>query len=323
MQASNTALVLGVTGGIGGETARQLAAAGWAVKAMSRRSGMVPENNHGITWLRGDAMNRHDVEIAAQGCEVIVHAVNPPGYKNWQTLVLPMLENTIAAAQKYGAMIVLPGTLYNYGPDAFPLLTEENSQNPLTRKGLIRRQMEQRLRDFADDGGRVLIVRAGDFFGPMAGHSWFSQGMVKGGRRVTSVVVPNLPGVGHQWAFLPDVARTMVQLLERRQQLDPFATFHMSGHWDDDGRQLAEAVCRVVKRHTGTAPKMTRFPWWLIRLLAPFQQTLREILEMRYLWRQPVRLSNQRLTALLGEEPHTPLDQAVEQTLRGLGCLKD
>ncbi|AJQ97979.1 NAD-dependent epimerase/dehydratase family protein [Gynuella sunshinyii] len=321
MQTSSTVLILGATGGIGGEAARQLAAAGWTVRAMSRRSKMASEHDHGIAWVHGDAMNRHDVDVAAQGCEVILHAVNPPGYKNWQTLVLPMLENTIAAAQKHGAMIVLPGTVYNYGPDAFPLLTEETPQNPLTRKGLIRRQMEQRLREFADDGGRVLIVRAGDFFGPVAGNNWFSQSMIKVGRRVTSVTIPGQPGVGHQWAFLPDVARTMVQLLERRQQLDPFATFHMGGHWDDDGLKLAEAVCRVVKRHTGTAPKMTRFPWWLIRLLAPFQQTLREILEMRYLWRQPVQLSHQRLTALLGEEPHTPLDQAVEETLRGLGCL--
>jgi len=42
---------------------------------------------------------------------------------------------------------------------------------------------------------------------------------------------------------------------------------------------------------------------------------------MRYLWRQPVRMDNSRLRAVLGEEPHTPLDDAVAQSLRGLGCL--
>jgi hypothetical protein len=57
---------------------------------------------------------------AAKGCSVIVHAVNPPGYRNWAQLVLPMLDNTIAAAKAEGATIVLPGTVYNYGPDAFP-----------------------------------------------------------------------------------------------------------------------------------------------------------------------------------------------------------
>ena len=29
---------------------------------------------------------------------MIVHAANPPGYKNWRGLALPMLKNTIAAA---------------------------------------------------------------------------------------------------------------------------------------------------------------------------------------------------------------------------------
>jgi len=42
---------------------------------------------------------------------------------------------------------------------------------------------------------------------------------------------------------------------------------------------------------------------------------------MRYLWQKPVRLRNARLVALLGSEPHTPLDAAVRATLEGLGCL--
>jgi hypothetical protein len=61
----------------------------------------------GISWVDGDAMNRADV---AAGCAVIVHAVNLPGYRRWAELVLPMLDNTIAAAAAQGATIVLPGT---------------------------------------------------------------------------------------------------------------------------------------------------------------------------------------------------------------------
>jgi nucleoside-diphosphate-sugar epimerase len=47
----------------------------------------------------------------------------------------------------------------------------------------------------------------------------------------------------------------------------------------------------------------------------------REMLEMRYLWREPLRMDNSRLIAFLGHEPHTPLDEAVSEALRGLGCL--
>ncbi|WP_308419502.1 NAD(P)H-binding protein [Chitinimonas koreensis] len=110
------ALVLGASGGIGGEVARQLRDAGWQVQALQRGLAEPAMQRDGITWLRGDAMVRDDVQRAARGCSVIVHAVNPPGYRRWAELVLPMIDNTIAAALAERATIVLPGTVYNYGP---------------------------------------------------------------------------------------------------------------------------------------------------------------------------------------------------------------
>ena len=180
---------------------------GWTVRALRRGGEQQTERRDGIVWVRGDAMNRDDVLAAAQGCAVIVHAVNPPGYRRWGELVLPMLDNTIAAAQAQGATIVLPGTVYNFGPSAFPTLREDSPQEPVTRKGAIRAQMEQHLQAASSQGCKVIVVRAGDFFGPKLGNSWFSQGMLKPGQPVKAISVPNAPGVGHQWSYLPDVAR--------------------------------------------------------------------------------------------------------------------
>ncbi|MBV8034181.1 SDR family oxidoreductase [Roseateles sp.] len=318
---AKTALVLGASGGIGGEVARQLHDAGWRVSGLKRGLAASQETRDGIQWRRGDALNAADVAGAAHGCGVIVHAVNPPGYRDWDRVVLPMLEHSLAAARAEGATLLLPGTVYNFGPDAFPLLREDAPQRPLTRKGAIRVEMEARLRAASTAGLRVIIVRAGDFFGPRPGNNWFSQGLVKPGRPVTAIGNPASPGTGHQWAYLPDVARTMVELLARRDSLPAFASFHMAGHWDANGRQMAEAIQRVVARHGGRPPRITAFPWWLLNLASPFVATLREMREMRYLWQQPVRMDNARLVATLGSEPHTPLDEAVEAALRGLGCL--
>lgn len=317
---NNKALVLGATGGIGSEVARQLRDAGWHVRALNRRQDDAIMHRDGITWLRGDAMNRGDVMQAAQGCAVIVHAVNPPGYRRWTELVLPMVDNTIAAAIAEQATILLPGTIYNYGPDAFPFLTEDAQQRPLTRKGAIRVELERRLQDATCQGARVLVVRAGDFFGPGAGNSWFSQGVVKPGRDVNIIHVPSASGIGHQWSYVPDVARTMLALLSCRAALPAFATFHTAGHWDEDGMQMAHAIRRVVEKHGGQ-PRLRAFPWWAVQLGSPFISTFRELLEMRYLWQHPVRMGNARLESLLVAEPHTPWDEAVEATLAGLGCL--
>ena len=311
------ALVLGASGGIGGEVARQLLQAGWRVRALSRRP---PADANGIEWLQGDALVGADVALAARGCAVVVHAVNPPGYRNWAQQVVPMLRNTIAAADKNGALVVLPGTVYNYGPDAFPVVSEDAPQRPLTRKGALRVEMENELAAHAARGGRALIVRAGDFFGPQAGNSWFAQGLVKPGQPPVSIANPGRAGIGHSWAYLPDLAATMVALIKRRAELEPFARYHFEGFWDADGESLARAIQRVAARH-GIDAGIKGFPWWIAPLLAPFHTTMRELLEMRYLWREPLRLDNARLVAELGQEPRTPLEDAVERTLMGLHCL--
>ena len=56
-------------------------------------------------------------------------------------------------------------------------------------------------------------------------------------------------------------------------------------------------------------------------LASPFVPLFRELLEMRYLWNEPVVMSNNRLVEFLGEEPRTPLVEAVSETLADFGCL--
>lgn len=315
-------LILGASGGIGGEMLRQLVARGWKVRALKRGLGVANHMADGVEWIEGDAMNALDVSKASEGCSVIVHAVNPPGYRGWSQLVLPMIDNTIAAAASQGATIVLPGTVYNFGPDAFPVLREDSSQRPLTRKGKIRVELETRLREASERGDvRTIVVRAGDFFGPNARNNWLSQGMIRPGEVPAEVKLPGAPGIGHQYAYLPDVAATMIALLDMRDKLPRFASYHMAGYWDRDGTEFGRAIQRVVESHGAKTPKLKAFPWWLIRLAAPFNETLREMMEMRYLWRRTVRMENQRLRDVLGCEPHTPLETALACTLGSLGCL--
>jgi nucleoside-diphosphate-sugar epimerase len=177
--------------------------------------------------------------------------------------------------------------------------------------------MEQRLERASREGVPVLIVRAGDFFGGSAANSWFSQGLVKPGKPLKAVTYPGTRGVGHAWAYLPDLAQTMVELVERQGELSNFEVFHFGGHWFERGEDLAFATRRAAG--VPNAP-IRHFRWFAVYLLSPFVETFREMIEMRYLWLRPLRLDNHKLVAFLGREPHTPLDRALGDTLRDLGC---
>lgn len=304
-----TALVPGAAGGVGGATARALIAHGWSVRGLTRS----PREGDGIAWILGDAMDRDAVMAAAKGVDAIMHAVHPPGYRDWDTLAMPMLENSLAAASANDARLAFPGTIYNYDPATSPLIAPDSPQRPTTRKGAIRVQMEQAIEA---SGVKAVILRAGDFFGPRAGSSWLSQGMVTPGKPVGRLMVPGKKGVGHAWAYLPDLGEAFARLLDKSDALPRFARYHFAGEWDADGTRIAAAIGEAV----GRPAKTWRMPWGLLPLIGLFNQTMRETIEIRPFWEKPVRLDNASLVKAIGEEPHTPLGEAMRTTLTALGC---
>lgn len=318
--SSKTALTLGATGGIGGAVAAALAAKGWQLRALHRNPAAARALSPvlDIDWRTGDAMNPADVSAAAQGVDLIFHGLNPPRYQRWRELAIPMLANSIAAAKVSGARLVFPGNVYLYGDDAGALVDENSPQHPPTQKGMIRLEMEQMLAEAACQGVRVLIVRAGDFFGPGGQtSSWFGSAMVKPGKSVKSVTYPGQLEVGHAWAYLPDLAETIARLADIEDRLPTFDAYHFGGHWLESGEPMVAAIRRAVGRDV----PVRILPWAVLRLLTPFSGLMRELVEMRYLWQKPLRLDNSKLLRVLGEEPHTPLDVAMRTTLSGLGCL--
>ena len=314
--SDKTALVIGATGSVGGEVAAALLARGWRVRGLHRdpaRAAREAVGLEAITWVKGDAMSAADVTAAAQGARLIVHGANPPGYKNWAGLAVPMLEATIAAAKATDARIVFPGNVYNYGPDAFPMMAEDAPQNPRTRKGAIRVAMEGRLESA---GVRTLVVRAGDFVGPVSASSFLTEGLVAKDKPLKSVAYPGPREIRHCWAYLPDLAETMARLADIEATLPDHAAYQFGGH-QITGDEMIAALERVAGRRL----TVRRFPWLALRALAPFVEMLRELAEMRYLWDNTVLLDNARLVKTLGAEPHTPLETALRTALQGQGCL--
>lgn len=317
--SGKTVLILGARGRFGLSAARAFAQAGWRVLGQTRPQAEVPIEA-GVEWVGIDLHDTESLAQAAQGATVVVHALSP-AYTNkaWQAQVLPMTDATIAVTRALGATLMVPGNVYNFGAEMPAVLREDTPQLARTIKGQLRIAMEARLKD---SGVRSVVIRAGDFFGGGTG-TWFDTAMVKDIRKGV-FTYPGAPEVSRAWAYLPDLARSFVAVAERRAQLPAFEVLHFAGHritgqrWLDVLTPLAHSQ-RWVK--SDAALKLVRLPWPIIRIGALFVPTWASLLEMRYLWETPHALVNEKLTALIGPEPFTPLNLAAQSALVDLGLV--
>jgi len=309
----STIVIAGAAGRIGHAAAEAFLEAGWTVRGIARgaKLGRLPA---GVEPVEADAMDRDAVTAACAGADVVLHALNPP-YDKWDELAMPMAENVIAAARAAGATIMLPGNVYNYGTGICTSLTEDTPMATDTGKGRIRVAIEERLRDESDTGLRSIVLRAGDFFGGPVDGSWFDL-MIAKDLKKGRLVWPGRRDIDHAFAYMPDFARAFVRVAAKRAALPPFARLHFAGH-----TATGEAFHAAMEAAIGRPLKRGGVPWPLIRLIGLFNPVLREVARMRYLWDTPHSLDNGRLEALIGAEPHTPLQTALAEAAaaQGLG----
>jgi nucleoside-diphosphate-sugar epimerase len=299
------ALVLGITGGFGGHVAEALAERGWQLRALMRDPARLPERFKAAEVVVGDAGCDEDVRRAADGAQLLVYGVNAP-YGQWDSTVVPWLDVSARVAEAARLTIVFPGNVYNFDPADGPRFDEQAPMQPPTAKGRLRVQMESRLRRASAQGARVLIVRAGNFVGAHAPSTWLRH-LIKRTARGYALSAAGPRDLKHAWAYLPDLAQTIAELIAQPDRLTAFSVFHFRGHeasFDD--------LAAAIQQASGHAVRMKNFPWWAMRLAAPFSAWSRSLLEMRYLWEHPVQLAETRLVATLPMPvPHTPLTEAL------------
>ena len=315
---ANSVLILGASGRLGQVLVQAYAQAGWVVQAQLR--GATPRGGAGtVKWLRMGLEAPRALAEAAGKANVVVHAVNPP-YTAWQAQALPLLRAAIATARELNALLMFPGNVYNYGAGMPERLEESTPQEPNSRKGRIRVQMEEALREAARAGLRTAIIRAGDFFGGPGRGSWFDLVIAKSMQQ-GKVVYPGRTDVVHAWAYLPDLARTFALVAAQRAMLPPYEVLHFPGH-AVDGESFLRSIERAARRAgvlgEGVPLKRAHLPWGLLRMGGLVVPMWRELAEMRYLWDVPHRLCGERLSALIGAVPSTPLEQALQEALVGL-----
>ncbi len=294
--------ILGINGHVGRAAARAFVAAGWKVKGMGR-ADRAPIA--GVSFVLGDAGVQSDIEAAIADADVVMNALNLP-YDKWDKgRAEAQLATVIAAMGHSGKTMMFPGNVYNYAATD-RVMVPTTPQRPETPRGAIRVRQEQMLERASKAGlFKTIIVRAGDFFGPDNTGDWFDQAMMMD---VAKGKIHNMDALdlAHTWAYLPDLGRAFVKLAETRQTLAPFENFHFAGHFVTNG-----AVMAAIQTASPRKLKVTPVPWMVLQLMGIAMPVIREVLKMRYLWQNPMQLSDPRLDTILGPNFATPLNDAV------------
>jgi nucleoside-diphosphate-sugar epimerase len=290
------------SGAVGTATALALVAEGHDVTIVTR-SGSGPERPD-ITRVAADASDPYALAAAVGVADALYNCANPP-YHRWPELWPPLASSMLEVASRSGAVLVVMGNLYGYGPVDHPM-TEDDPLAATGTKGRVRVAMwEEALAAHRAGRVRVTEARASDFFGPgVVETSHFGRNVDRllAGRSVRVLGDPDAP---HSWTYVPDVGRTLAVLgTDERAWGRPW---HVPTGPALTQRQLATRFCEVAGVR---AARVAALPPGSLALAGLFSPQMRELKETRYQFDRPFVLDSSDCTATFGIEP-TPIDAAL------------
>jgi nucleoside-diphosphate-sugar epimerase len=323
MTQPSSVLILGARGRFGLAAARAFAQAGWQVHAQLR-PGTTGPTIAGVQWLAAEPGDTARLAAAAGGASVVVQGLSPVyTHKAWRRDLPGLTQAAIDVTRAMGATLMLPASVYNFGETMPAHLYEDTVQAASTFKGRMRMDSEAQVRAATQDGRmKAVVIRGGDFFGSGTG-SWLDQVMLKDIQR-GKLTYPGAMDVPTAWAYLPDMARSFVEVAVQRHRLPAFQTLHFAGY-SLTGQDWADALGSIAREYgwlpSGGSLQSVSLSWWMMRALGLVLPQVAALCEMRYQWRTPHALVNTRMAALTGAEPHTPFPEALRAAMAELGLL--
>ena len=249
-------------------------------------------------------MNAADVSPPPRASQVIVHAANPPGYRNWGGLVMPMTGGDPRRGRRRPARARPPRQRLQLRARLRRAIAEDAPQAPATRKGKIRVEMERCCAAPARGASKVLILRAGDFFGPAAPNSGLGWLTVRAKRPDPHGVLARPPrrrpclrlSAGHGRDHWPACSTARTASAPSRCSISPATGWRGPTSWPPRSRRVtghAEACRSALPLCAGPCARALR-------------ETFRELIEMRYLWQQAHRPGQRQAGRVSWARSRTP-----------------
>ncbi len=303
----NKALVLGASGGMGYSIVQELVQRGMDVIAFARGKEKLAKlfaNEEKVTIISGDAFNPDRLKEAAANVDVIFHAMNIP-YSEWEKRLPLLMGNVLEAARGANAKLVLVENIYAYGRSPGALVTEQTPKRPHTKKGKIRLQLETMAKR---SDLPVLIAHFPDFYGPNADNTLLNytfESVIKN-KKAMFVGDRKIP---REYIFTPDGAKALVELA--------LMDSAYGENWNIPGSGLitGEEIVAILRELLGYNKKVGTVTKGMIQFMGLFNPMMREVVEMMYLYEEPVVLDGRKLARAIGPIPKTPYKEGIKQTI--------
>jgi nucleoside-diphosphate-sugar epimerase len=295
-------VVLGAAGGLGRNVVEAATRAGHEVRAFVRqvRGEPLPA---GVAVSEGDATRQEDVSAALRGAEVAYFCLNPR-FTRWLEDFPPLLATAIAAARETGARLVFPANVWIYGPGRpGDLVAETRVPTPCSRRGRLRADMEQALRD---SGCRFCMVRLPEYYGPHV--VTLTARVFRAAIHAARTLWPGPLGVEVEFVFLPDAAEALVQV-GSADRIDG-EVFHVPGIRTTP-REFIGAVYQAV----GTRPAAVSVPAFVLKLAGLVRASAAAVADVAHLWTRPILLDGLKYERRFGRVPQTPYNEGIARTV--------
>jgi nucleoside-diphosphate-sugar epimerase len=280
----SSAIVVFGFGPVGRATTEALVGRGAEIRVVQRsRPTDLPR---GASFHPCDVLDAEAVCQAVEGARQVVVAIGFPYVGDIWRVSWPLaMENLIKACEASHARMVFADNLYMYGPQHDPL----REDMPLTDYGIkpaVRAHIT-RMWMSAVAAGRVRIaaLRAPDFYGPGVTQSHLGDlafGALANGKRATLIAPPDTP---HDFAYVPDIARAVVTLLDA-----PDDVFGQAWHMPCAPIQTPREILQLGADALGVKLRITALPLWSLPIMGVGSPMLREMVEMRFQWDRPYRV---------------------------------
>jgi nucleoside-diphosphate-sugar epimerase len=288
------------SGPVGTGIARRLADQGDRV-VMVTRSGGGPEHPL-IERVAADAADSRRLTELTQGAEVLYNCANPR-YTEWEKLWFPMNDSMITAAKAAGAVYMITGNLYGYGPQPGGHMTENSPLAAVGRKGKVRIKM---WRDALSSGVRTVEVRGSDYIG--AGAIGIFSMLLPAIEKQRTAWAPGNVHLPHSFTYTGDMASTMITLA--RDDRAHGQAWHAPTPPAVTIRELADRYCTLTGAPRLKIRNLPRFAMRTAGLVVPMA---RELAEMDYQFYRPFHLDSSLTERTFGLAP-TSLDVGIRET---------